>query len=250
MRRLIEWLDLSPALSGFAHVAAGVLCLSVVSGALLTSVISADSVAVAGIARPAIASTVHGAAVAQAAAIPAASIAVPAAFRAADANASLLHNAVTAPVIRIKLTDLARQRRCLTESIYFEARGESSVGQLAIAEVVLNRVISGRYPDTICGVVFQGQKSNQCQFSFACTVDMDKPRDPIAWRKAQRLAHYVLSGDVTNSIIGSATYYHAAYVYPQWAPYMIEVAKIGHHIFYRSGSDRSASVATESDPQS
>jgi spore germination cell wall hydrolase CwlJ-like protein len=241
-------------LSGFAHVAAGVFCLTIVSGALITSIMSADSVAVAGIAKPAIASSIHGAAVAQAsaAAIPAASITVPAVFRAADANAALLHNAVTTPVIRIKLADLAKQRRCLTESIYFEARGESAIGQLAIAEVILNRVISGRYPDSICGVVFQGQKSNQCQFSFACTVDLDKPRDPVAWRKAQRLAHYVLSGDVTNSIVGSATYYHAAYVYPQWAPYMIEVAKIGHHIFYRSGSDRSASAAAvaDNDPQS
>jgi spore germination cell wall hydrolase CwlJ-like protein len=240
VRRLLEWLDLSPALSGAAHVAAGVFCLSLVSGALLTSIMSADSVAVAGIAKPALAS----------AAAPAASIAVPAVFRTADANSSMLRNAVvTTPVIRIKLSDLERERRCLTESIYFEARGESAVGQLAIAEVILNRVTSGRYPGTICGVVFQGQKSDQCQFSFACSVYMNKPRDPVAWRKAQRLAHYVLSGDVTTSIVGSATYYHAAYVYPQWAPYMIEVAKIGHHIFYRSGPARSAS-AGDTDPQS
>lgn len=252
VRRLLEWLDLSPALSGIAHVAAGVVGLSVVSGALLSSVMSVDNSAVASIA-PAPAAAVASAAAAvddgqQAG--RAASIVVPASFRAIDANAGLLTNAViTSPTIRINLNDLERERRCLTESIYFEARGESAIGQLAIAEVVLNRVTSGRYPSSICGVVFQGRSSNQCQFSFACSADMDKPRDRIAWRKAQRLAHYVLSGEVTTSIVGSATYYHAAYVYPHWAPSMIEVAKIGHHIFYRPGPARSAS-AGDVDPQS
>ncbi|HEY4344457.1 MAG TPA: cell wall hydrolase [Parvibaculum sp.] len=244
MRRLLEWLDVSHVLSGTAHVAVGLFCLTVVSGALISSMTATTE------AMPVTAAANHIVATAAAtspdmhvlqaslAAVAPASIAVPAVFRSADATSLLLHNAVvTPPVLNIKLSDLEKQRRCLTESIYFEARGESAVGQLAIAEVILNRVMSGRYPTSICGVVFQGAKSNQCQFSFACNGDMKKPRDPVAWRKAQRLAHYVLAGKVRNTIVGSATYYHATYVNPYWAPRMVEVAKIGQHIFYRSAAD-------------
>ena len=248
MRRLLEWLDVSHTLSGTVHVAVGLFCLTVVSGALLGSMTSTEAMPVAAAARNIVASAAtRDAHVVQASleAPAPASIAVPAVFRSADATAVLLHNAVvTPPVLNIKLSDLEKERRCLTESIYFEARGESAVGQLAIAEVILNRVMSGRYPANICGVVFQGAKSNQCQFSFACNGDMRKPRDPVAWRKAQRLAHYVLAGKVRNTIVGSATYYHAAYVNPYWAPHMVEVAKIGQHIFYRSAADEAV------DPQS
>lgn len=249
MRRLLEWLDVSHALSGTAHVAVGLFCLTVVSGALISSMTATTEAMPAAAASNLIASTTtpRAPAVLQASATAdePASITVPAVFRSADATSVLLHNAVVSPpVLNIKLSDLERERRCLTEGIYFEARGESAVGQLAIAEVVLNRVMSGRYPASICGVVFQGAKSNQCQFSFACNGDMKKPRDPVAWRKAQRLAHYVLAGKVRNTIVGSATYYHAAYVNPYWAPRMVEVVKIGQHIFYRSASDEAV------DPQS
>jgi hypothetical protein len=250
MRRLLEWLDVSHVLSGTAHVAVGLFCLTVVSGALIGSMTATTEALPVAAASNLVASTTtpRAPAVVQTAsanADDAASIAVPAVFRSADATSVLLHNAVVSPpVLTIKLSDLEKERRCLTEGIYFEARGESAVGQLAIAEVVLNRVMSGRYPSSICGVVFQGAKSNQCQFSFACNGDMKKPRDPVAWRKAQRLAHYVLAGKVRNTIVGSATYYHAAYVNPYWAPRMVEVVKIGQHIFYRSAADEAV------DPQS
>ncbi len=255
MRRLLEWLDMSHMLSGTAHIAVGLFCLTAVSGALVSSMTATEAMPTAAAGSNIIASalvpapdtTASGAQALQAslAADASASITVPAVFRSADATAVLLHNAVVSPpVLNIKLSDLEKERRCLTEGIYFEARGESAVGQLAIAEVILNRVASGRYPANICGVVFQGAKSNQCQFSFACNGDMKKPRDPVAWRKAQRLAHYVLAGKVRNTIVGSATFYHAAYVNPYWAPRMVEVVKIGQHIFYRSAADEAV------DPQS
>lgn len=237
MRKLLEWLDLGHTLSGAIHVTAGVCCLAVVSGALLGSFTSTEA------ALPG----APGAQVAKAEAPKVnresiilssveereAAVVIPAVFRQSDT--SLVHSAVaiSKPRIQINLKDLEKERRCLTEGVYFEARGESVVGQLAVADVILNRVMSGQYPSSICGVVFQGQKAKQCQFSFACNGDMDKPRDPVAWRKAQRIAHYVLSGKVRNSIVGPATFYHATYVSPTWARYMVEVAKIGQHIFYR-----------------
>jgi len=238
MRRLLEWLDVSHTISGALHVTVGLVGLAVVSGALLSSINSTEAVPVAAIAAAHVASAVpadgHVLQASLAAAGPA-SIVVPAVFREADATSALVQNAIAVePAIHINLRDLEKERRCLTEGIYFEARGESAVGQLAVAEVILNRVTSGLYPASICGVVFQGQKSKQCQFSFVCNGDMDKPRDPVAWRKAQRLAHYVLAGKVRTSIVGPATYYHATYVNPNWAQHMVEVAKIGQHVFYRT----------------
>lgn len=241
MRKLLEWLDLSQILSGAAHVAVGLCGLAVVSAALLGS-IAATQPALSGNAA---AARFAGSAVpagqaaslrfAAAADVPA-SIEVPAVFRQTDARNALLRNAIATdtPTVSIALRDLEKERRCLTEGIYFEARGEGVVGQLAVAEVILNRVVSGRYPSNICGVVFQGQASKRCQFSFACNGDMKKRREPVAWRKAQRIAHYVLAGKVRNSIVGPATFYHATYVSPYWAQSMVEVVKVGQHIFYRS----------------
>tara|TARA_R110000868_G_scaffold91679_5_gene254061 strand:+ start:6554 stop:7354 length:801 start_codon:yes stop_codon:yes gene_type:complete len=259
MRRLFEWLDVSHIVSGTAHIAVGLFCLTVVTGTLVNSAISvqAKPQLVAGGASALTASAEGGRDVvavsvgneqdstttadiipASAVADAPASVMVPAVFRSTDGDALLMRGAVTAkPVLKIKLNDLERERRCLVEGIYYEARGENAKGQLAVAEVVLNRVLSGRYPSSICGVVFQGASSGRCQFSFACGNSMKHPRNKVAWRKAQRLAHYVLSGQVNKSIIGTATYYHATYVSPYWAPHMVEVAKIGQHVFYRSNAD-------------
>lgn len=260
MRRLFEWLDVSHIVSGTAHIAVGVFCLTVVSGALVHSAISVEAkpVMLASADSALIASADGGSDVVavsvgnepdnvktsdlivpvSAPADNTVSVMVPAVFRSSDADGLMMHDAVASkPVLKIKLNDLEKERRCLVEGIYYEARGENAKGQLAVAEVVLNRVLSGRYPSTICGVVFQGAKAGRCQFSFACDNSMKHPRNKVAWRKAQRLAHYVLSGQVNKSIIGTATYYHASYVSPYWAPSMVEVAKIGQHVFYRSTAD-------------
>ena len=127
-----------------------------------------------------------------------------------------------------------QEKRCLAEAIYFEARGESEEGQAAVAQVVLNRVSSGLYPATICGVVYQNrQRRNACQFSFACDGRSLRVAEPDAWRTAVRIAGAVSTGATYVSDVGSATHYHANYVRPRWARSLEKMDVIGHHIFYK-----------------
>jgi len=127
----------------------------------------------------------------------------------------------------------ARQRRCLATAIYFEARGEPMRGQLAVAQVVMNRVRTPHYADTICGVVYQGQWQRKgCQFSFACDGQADVPRNKELWGLANTLAKRVTQGKVWLADIGYATHYHATYVKPRWRREMNRIKKIGQHIFY------------------
>lgn len=126
------------------------------------------------------------------------------------------------------------QRQCLSRAVYFEARSESELGQLAVAEVILNRVKSPNYPNSICGVVFQGSNRHTgCQFSFACDGRTDKPKYGKAWRQAKRVAGRAMSGKNQIKVISTATHYHADYVKPRWARAMNRLIKIGNHIFYR-----------------
>jgi hypothetical protein len=127
-----------------------------------------------------------------------------------------------------------RENRCLAEAIYFEARGESWGGQAAVAQVVLNRVSSGLYPATICGVVYQNRRHyNACQFSFACEGKSLRIDEPDAWRQAIRIAGEVMNGKAYVSDIGGSTHYHANYVRPRWARRLEKMDVIGHHIFYK-----------------
>ncbi len=130
----------------------------------------------------------------------------------------------------------AAERRCLAEAIYFEARSEPIRGQMAVAQVVINRLKNPAYPSTVCGVVYQNQNwYNACQFSFACDGIREVVRDRVAWGVAQEIADAELDGDaVYLPEIGSATHYHAVYVHPDWAPTMQRMAQIGNHIFYRT----------------
>jgi len=123
---------------------------------------------------------------------------------------------------------------CMATAIYFEARGESYRGQVAVGQVVLNRVAHPLYPDTICGVVFQNQsKRNACQFSFACDGRPEKVTDEKSWKQATEIARNVVSGKDYLPEVGYATHYHATYVRPTWAPRMKKVTKIGLHVFYQ-----------------
>jgi len=123
---------------------------------------------------------------------------------------------------------------CLATAIYFESRGEAYRGQVAVGQVVMNRVKHRLYPDTICGVVFQNQqKRNACQFSFACDGIPEKVTEPKYWKQAQEIAKGVVDGSLYLSEVGYATHYHATYVYPHWAPRMKKVTKIGLHVFYQ-----------------
>jgi spore germination cell wall hydrolase CwlJ-like protein len=129
----------------------------------------------------------------------------------------------------------AKEQRCLAEAIYFEARGESEEGQVAVAQVVLNRVKNPAYPNSICGVVYQNKhKRNRCQFSFACDGIRDRIASPGAWKTAQRLSKEVLDGKQYLKMVDASTHYHANYVNPRWARSMVKRGQVGLHIFYKT----------------
>ena len=129
--------------------------------------------------------------------------------------------------------DSARQMRCLAEAIYFEFRSEPEEGQAAVAQVVLNRVRSGIYPTTVCGVVYQDRnRPFACQFTFACEGKSLRIEEPGPWAVATRIAEAVVSGANYNPKVGVAVNYHANYVSPFWVGYLKRVDRIGAHIFY------------------
>lgn len=136
----------------------------------------------------------------------------------------------------------ARDLDCLTQAVYFEARGESPAGQAAVAQVVLNRVRKAGFPKSVCGVVFQGSaRGVGCQFSFACDGSMNRAREAQAWSQARRIATRALAGAVMTAV-GDATHFHTVHVSPDWSRDLREVAQVGLHIFYRMG--RPSGVAT------
>ena len=125
------------------------------------------------------------------------------------------------------------EENCLARAVYFEARSESELGQVAVAKVILNRVKDPEYPQTICGVVYQGSgRRNSCQFSFACDGLPDDVRSAAAWANAKRIAKMTIAGDAKVAELTTATNYHADYVKPKWAKSMKRLVKIGRHIFY------------------
>ena len=129
--------------------------------------------------------------------------------------------------------DSARQMRCLAEAIYFKSRSEPEDGQAAVAQVVLNRVRSGIYPTTVCGVVYQDRnRPFACQFTFACEGKSLRVEEPGPWAVATRIARDVVSGANYNPKVGVAVNYHANYVAPFWVGYLKKVDRIGAHIFY------------------
>ncbi|MBY6243242.1 cell wall hydrolase [Methylosinus sp. Sm6] len=129
---------------------------------------------------------------------------------------------------------LEREKRCLAEAVYFEARSEPETGQAAVAQVVLNRVSSGLYPSNVCGVVYQNRTHYKaCQFSFACEGRRLRIAEPEAWASATRVADEVMKGETYISDVGGSTHYHANYVKPRWAKALKRTDKIGNHIFYR-----------------
>ena len=132
----------------------------------------------------------------------------------------------------ISLAQATNAQRCLTQAIYYEAATESDAGQAAVAQVILNRMKHPAYPNTVCGVIYQGSARPGCQFSFACDGSMRRPPAPALWRRSAEIARAALSGHVEASV-GMATHYHANYVLPRWAPKLTKIEQIGAHIFYR-----------------
>jgi spore germination cell wall hydrolase CwlJ-like protein len=141
----------------------------------------------------------------------------------------------TAPARPFHLAEAtSRDLDCLADAVYYEARGESVAGQAAVAQVVLNRVRHPQFPKTVCGVVFQGVQSADCQFSFACDGSMDQPKDRAAWARAEQIAARALAGVVMPQV-GQATHFHVVGVQPEWGPSLMRVAQVGLHVFYRLG---------------
>lgn len=122
--------------------------------------------------------------------------------------------------------------RCLTQAVYYEAASEPDAGQQAVAQVVLNRVRHPAFPNTVCGVVYQGsQRVTGCQFSFTCDGSLARIPSLAGWARAERVARAALGGSIAPAV-GNATHYHANYVVPYWAPTLDKVATVGAHIFY------------------
>ncbi|WP_331033726.1 cell wall hydrolase [Brevundimonas sp.] len=129
--------------------------------------------------------------------------------------------------------DRKRALRCLTQAVYYEAALEPTEGQEGVAQVVLNRVRDPNYPNTVCGVVYQGaERTTGCQFSFTCDGALSRAPIPWAWTRAARVAERALAGHVATRV-GTATHYHADYVHPWWAPTVAKITQVGAHIFYR-----------------
>lgn len=122
---------------------------------------------------------------------------------------------------------------CMTAAIYYEAASEPVTGQRAVAQVILNRVRHPAFPDTVCGVVFQGsERATGCQFTFTCDGSLGRAPSKGLWLRAQSVAAAALGGVVEKSV-GHATHYHATYVLPYWAPKLTKLTTIGSHIFYQ-----------------
>jgi hypothetical protein len=123
---------------------------------------------------------------------------------------------------------------CLALAISYEAGLEPVAGQEAVAQVILNRVRSPAYPDTVCGVVWQGsERRTGCQFTFTCDGSLRRPRSAAAIASARAVAVRVLAGETPDHVRG-ATHYHATYVSPYWAPSLTRVRQIATHVFYRA----------------
>jgi spore germination cell wall hydrolase CwlJ-like protein len=150
-------------------------------------------------------------------------------------------NAMLSPAERLGLNadldDRAKHEKCLADAIYFEARGEPVRGQIAVAQVVMNRVFSRYYPNSVCGVVYQNSNRRACQFSFACDrIPNDRVNEPAAMDRAKQIAHDTLDGKYWLTDVGKATHYHARWVHPHWVREMQRLDRIGVHTFYRPRS--------------
>lgn len=207
MKLLIEWLDfrhvwgpLRPLIFRFS----GILIICAISAQILFSLQSSQNTIVA-----------------------------PSPILLMQENYAAAESLFRGPKQALSKETLADAQRCLAQAIYFEARSEPLAGWGAVADVVINRAFSSRYPASICGVVFQGQyRRHKCQFSFACDGLSDRPKNEILWQRSLRMAGSKLTSLRAGPVTRRATHYHADYVDPYWNRDMVKLAKIGRHIFY------------------
>jgi spore germination cell wall hydrolase CwlJ-like protein len=167
----------------------------------------------------------HPAQAATAVAAPKAAVPEPRLVQAADIEKTAGDSA---------MAQLLVEHRCLSEVLYYEARGESAGGQKAVAEVVFHRMNHGNYGHSICAVVYEGRGRPGCQFSFACNGDMHKAKQVAAWRRSEALATEIMTGEMQlKNATGGATNFHAISVSPEWADTKEKTTQIGNHVFYR-----------------
>ncbi len=145
---------------------------------------------------------------------------------------------------KVEGLELEMDTHCLAQNIYFEAGNQPLAGQIAVANVVLNRVEHDKFPDSICGVVYQTKewrtswtgktipKLGMCQFSWFCDGKSDKPKDSKTWAESLKLADEILDGQYFDLTEG-AMWYHAYYIQPYWSQHLNETVQISAHIFYR-----------------
>lgn len=145
------------------------------------------------------------------------------------------------PATDAAMAQLLAEHKCLSEVLYYEARGEGAGGQKAIAEVVFHRMNHGEYGHSICAVVYEGKDRPGCQFSFTCNGEINRPKQMAAWRKSESLAAQILTGQVPlHNATGGALNFHAVSVSPDWADAMDKTTQIGNHIFYRGTHSRAS----------
>jgi spore germination cell wall hydrolase CwlJ-like protein len=146
-----------------------------------------------------------------------------------------------APRTAGRAADLQRAIECLTQTVYYEAASESSQGQRAVAQVVLNRVRDPNYPASVCGVVYQGsERRTGCQFTYTCDGSLARRPDPFLYARARMVAVGALAGAVEPSV-GLATHYHTKQVVPYWRTDLVKLRTVGAHIFYGwKGREKSA----------
>ena len=142
--------------------------------------------------------------------------------------------AVRSSASDVVLAGLLAEHRCLSEVMYFEARGEGEEGQKAVAEVIFHRMNRGNYGHSICAVVYEGVGTATCQFSFVCDGSLEARKSPAPWRQAEALAARILTGEERlNDATGGAVNFHAASIEPGWTGEFVRTVQIGNHIFYR-----------------
>jgi spore germination cell wall hydrolase CwlJ-like protein len=129
--------------------------------------------------------------------------------------------------------DLETATDCMAQAVYYEANSEPFAGQLAVAQVILNRLRHPRFPKTVCGVIHQGsERTTGCQFTFACDGSLARKPDPAGLQRARTVAQAALHGAVSAQA-GQATHYHTIWIVPVWAAELRKVAIVSHHVFYR-----------------
>jgi spore germination cell wall hydrolase CwlJ-like protein len=171
------------------------------------------------------------------------------AYNASVPVAKLANPAARAFVLRsASAADSQRSLECLTAAIYYEAATEGAEGQRAVAQVVLNRVRHPAFPNSVCGVVFQGaERATGCQFTFTCDGSLARVPDPAYWARARAVATAALAGGVY-APVGWATHYHTNWVVPYWSSSLVKLTNVGTHIFYRweGGWGRAPAFASRS----